>query len=230
MLPVPGLGPDTDGLTVSVVRHRWLNHLGRRGPDPLTRPGLRTGEGAEGPPPSKKTSGVGVFFFDLWTWQETSTQEAEEKAKHRSSQQPVGNHNTHDIPTRVMSPKSGCGAGAFILALWASFWALLLAVWAFDFGFLGFHFGVLGLPLPRVYCTTGLKLGASGFPEACPQVLRPSATTRQAPWMGKTARIFGVAPRQPPISQDFHAFSVECTKSVPWTWSAIAYQGPQSLR
>ena len=34
-----GLGPGTDGLTVSVVRHRWLNHLGRRGPDPLTRPG-----------------------------------------------------------------------------------------------------------------------------------------------------------------------------------------------
>ena len=179
----------TDGLTVfRVKRFGWLSHPRIGGPDPLTRPGLRTG--------GEKTSGVGVFFFDLWTWQETSTQEAEEKAKHRSSQQPVGNHNIHDVPSRVMSPKSGCGAGAFILALWASFWAFLLAVWAFDFGFLGFHFGVLGLPLPRVYCTTALKLGASGFPEACPQVLRPSATTRQAPWMRKTARIFGVAPCQ----------------------------------
>ena len=31
-----------------------------------------------------------------------------------------------------------------------------------------------------------LRVGsASGFPEACPQVLSPSATTRQAPWKGK---------------------------------------------
>ena len=31
-----------------------------------------------------------------------------------------------------------------------------------------------------------LRVGsASGFPEACPQVLSPSATTRQAPWRGK---------------------------------------------
>ena len=37
--------------------------------------------------------------------------------------------------------------------------------------------------------------GASGFPEDCPRVLSPSATTRQAPWRGKTARICGAAPR-----------------------------------
>ena len=31
-----------------------------------------------------------------------------------------------------------------------------------------------------------LRVGsASGFPEACPQVLSPSATARQAPWRGK---------------------------------------------
>ena len=41
-----------------------------------------------------------------------------------------------------------------------------------------------------------LRVGsASGFPEACPQVLSPSATTRQAPWKEKNARIYGGAPR-----------------------------------
>ena len=37
--------------------------------------------------------------------------------------------------------------------------------------------------------------GASSFSEDCPRVLSPSATTRQAPWRGKTARICGAAPR-----------------------------------
>ena len=119
-----------------------------------------------------------------------------QKAKHRSSQQPVGHRNTHDASTRVMSPKSGCDAGAVISAWSASFWGFSLACWAFAFSFGGFHFGFLSLPLPRVYCTIGLKLGASGFPDTCPPLLRPSATTKQAPRMRKTARIFGVAPRQ----------------------------------
>ena len=111
-----------------------------------------------------------------------------QKAKHRSSQQPVGHRNTHDASTRVMSPKFGCGAGVVLSALSASFWAFPLACWAFDFGFGGFHCGFLSLPLPRVYFTIGLKLGASGFPDSCPE-LRPSATTRQAPRTRKTARI-----------------------------------------
>ena len=88
-----------------------------------------------------------------------------------------------------MSPKFGCGADVVISALSASFWAFPLACWAFDFGFGGFHFGFLSLPLPRVYFTIGLKLGASGFPDSCPE-RRPSATTRQAPRTRKTARIF----------------------------------------
>ena len=88
-----------------------------------------------------------------------------------------------------MSPKFGCGADVVISALSASFWAFPLACWAFDFGFGGFHFGFLSLPLPRVYFTIGLKLGASGFPDSCLE-RRPSATTRQAPRTRKTARIF----------------------------------------
>ena len=95
MLPVPGFG----------TRHRRFNHLTADavaailydvgGQIPLQGQVFVRGKGPEGPPPSKKTLGVGVFVYDLWTGQETSTQEAEEKAKRRSSQQPVGNHNAN---------------------------------------------------------------------------------------------------------------------------------------
>ena len=179
------MGPGTVSLE---KRFGWLSHPRLGGPDPLTRPGLPLVWGAS--PPS-----AGVFFF--WPLDMTGDVYPEsKKAKHRSSQQPVGHRNTQDASTRVMSPKFGCGAGVVISALSASFWAFPLACWAFDFGFLGFHFGFLNLPLPGVYFTIGLKLGASGFPDTCPQVLRPTATTRQALRMRKTARIFGVAPRQ----------------------------------
>ena len=94
-----GLGPGIDGLTFFPSRPGTAKLYDVGGPDPLARPGLRTGGGARRPPPCKKTSGVGVFVYVLWTGQETSTQEAEEKAKHISSQQPVGNHNTKDVPT-----------------------------------------------------------------------------------------------------------------------------------
>ena len=59
--------------------------------------------------------------------------------------------------------------------------------------------------------------GASGFAEACPQILRPSATTRQAPWMGKNCAYFWR--RAPPCARPRHVGSCQ-----PRTWQASGWK------
>ena len=112
-----------------------------------------------------------------------------------SSQQPVGHRNiptTHLLESCLPSP--GCDAGAVISAWSGVLLGLLFGMLGLRFQFWGFSLWVSETSTPKGLLHDWAQAWCFWLPLTLAlRLLRPSATTKQAPRMRKTARIFGVA-------------------------------------